>query len=189
MIAREQLPSSAAELSRMKPVSEYSWLALVIAQLSWVVSTASAYEVDQKQNRIVLSSVDDFTQCQNDLSYSDACLDALKRYIKAHPAEGFAAGKLVRARFNHWMALQFFVPALTKPTPQQCGDEDLRLAVLSGLSLPDDDPNEALAVKVAQGACATQLQPHIRDGLGDGSALYKKNATSLLGKRKSTEKK
>jgi hypothetical protein len=162
---------------------------MMLAQLSWAVPTVAAYEVDQKQNRIVLSSVEDFTQCQNDLSYSDACLDALKRYIKAHPADGFAAGKLVRARFSHWLALQFFVPALTKPSPQQCEDEDLRMAVLSGLALPDDDPNEALAAKAAQGACAASLQPHIRNGLGDGSALYKKNATALLAKRKSGEKK
>lgn len=188
-----QLKCPSSELSRMNPYSRSlrraHLLALVVAQLSWAMSSASAYEVDQKQNRIVLSSVDDFTQCQNDLSYSDACLDALKRYIKAHPADGFAAGKLVRARFNHWMALQFFVPALAKPTPSQCEDEDLRLAVLSGLSLPDDDPNVALAVKAAQGACAANLQPHIRNGLGDGSALYKKNAAPLLAKRKTSEKK
>jgi hypothetical protein len=175
----------------MNPISKLTGLAAVITatQLSWAASQVAAYEVDQKQNRIVLSSVDDFTQCQNDLSYSDACLDALKRYIKAHPADGFAAGKLVRARFNHWLALQFFVPALTKPTPAQCDDEDLRLAVLSGLALPDDDPNEALAVKAAKGACAASLKPHIQNGLGDGSALYKKNATALLAKPKATEKK
>jgi hypothetical protein len=177
----------------MTPISKLIGLAattvMMVAQLSWAVPTVAAYEVDQKQNRIVLSSVDDFTQCQSDLSYTDACLDALKRYIKAHPADGFAAGKLVRARFNHWMALQFFVPALTKATPQQCDDEDLRMAVLSGLALPDDDPNEALAVKAAQGTCAANLQPHIRSGLGDGSSLYKKNATAVLAKRKSGEKK
>jgi hypothetical protein len=192
--AHEQLQRTASELWRMNRISKYSLraqlLAIVIAQLSWVVSTASAYEVDQKQNRIVLSSVDDFTQCQNDMSYSDACLDALKRYIKAHPGDGFAAGKVVRAKFNHWVALQFFVPALTKPTPQQCDDEDLRMAVLSGLALPDDDPNVALAVKVAQGACSANLQPHIRNGLGDGGSYFKKNATPLLlAKRKSAEKK
>jgi hypothetical protein len=170
--------------------SRRALLVIIAAQLSLVVSTASAYEVDQKQNRIVLTSVDDFTQCQNDLSYSDACLDALKRYIKAHPADGFAAGKLVRARFNHWVALQFFVPALTKPKPQQCDDEDLRLAVLSGLALPDDDPNVTLAIKAAQGPCAASLEPHIRNGLGDGGAFFKKNATPLLlAKKKSAEKK
>ena len=162
---------------------------VIIAQIGMVVPTVAAYEVDAKQNRIVLSSVDDFTQCQNDYAYSDACLDGLKRYVKAHPAEGFAAGKLVRTRFNHWMALQFFLPALTKPTPQQCDDEDLRLAVLSGLALPDDDPNEALAVKAADGPCATSLLPHIQKGLGDGSAFFKKNATALLAKRKTSEKK
>lgn len=161
----------------------------VVMQLTWTAATVAAYEVDTKQNRVVISSLEDFTHCQDELSYSDACLDALKRYVKAHAAEGFAAGKLARARFNHWVALQFFAPALKKPTPQQCEDEDLRLAVLSGLALPDDDPNEALAVKLAKGACAASLEPHIRNGLGDGSALYKRNASALLAKPKSTEKK
>lgn len=178
----------------MKPISRslnrYALAtSLIVAQLGWVVPTVAAYEVDEKHNRVVLSSVDDFTECQNDLSYSDACLEALKRYIKAHPADGFSAGKLVRAKFNHWVALQFFVPALTKATPQQCEDEDLRLAVLSGLALPDDDPNEALAMKAAKGACAASLRPHIRGGMADGSALYKKNATPLLSKGKSADKK
>lgn len=164
-------------------------LASIVLQLTLTAATVAAYEVDTKQNRIVLSSLEDFSRCQDELSYSDACLDALKRYVKAHAAEGFAAGKLARARFNHWVALQFFAPALKKPTPQQCDDDDLRLAVLSGLALPDDDPNEALAVKVAQGACATNLQPHIRNGLGEGNAFYKKNVSALLAKPKPAEKK
>jgi hypothetical protein len=63
------------------------------------------------------------------------------------------------------------------------------LAVLSGLALPDDDPNEALASKAAQGPCAASLEPHIRNGLGDGSAFYKKNVSALLAKRKPAEKK
>ena len=60
----------------------------------------------------------------------------------------------------------------------------LRLAVLSGLALPDDDANEALAVQAARGPCAASLEPHIRSGMGDGSALFKKNATALLAKSK-----
>lgn len=161
----------------------------LVAQLMLTAATVAAYEVDKNQNRVVLSSLEDFTRCQDELSYSDACLDGLKRYVKAHPAEGFAAGKLARARFNHWVALQFFAPALAKPTPEQCGDDDLRLAVLSGLALPDDDPNEALALKVAQGACAAKLEPHIRNGLGDSNAMYKKNVSALLAKPKAAEKK
>lgn len=152
--------------------------------LSLSATVASAYEVDQKQMRVVISSVENFGRCQDDFSYSDACLDALKRYVKANPKAGFAAGKAVRARFNHWLALQFFVPTLSKATAeQQCADDDLRMAVLSGLALPDDEPGEALAVKAAEGVCAEKLRSAIRAQLGEGSAIYQRNACTVLGKQ------
>ena len=144
-----------------------------------------AYDVDKDHNRIVLTSVEDFERCQEDYSYSDACFDALKRYVKTNPKTGFAAGKAVRARFNHWMALQFFAPVLTKATAEAyCGDEDLRMAVLSGLALPTSDANQSLAAKVASGVCTSKLQPAIRNGFGDGGAYYQDNACAVLSKLK-----
>jgi hypothetical protein len=159
-----------------------TWSTIVCCVLvSLVTAAASAYDLDRTHNRVLLASLDDFGRCQDELSNSDACLDALKRFVEANPKAGFAAGKLVRARFNHWLALQFFVPTLTKATAvAYCDDEDLRLAVLSGLALPADDPNEALALKAATGVCAAKLQPHIRKGFGDGNAFYLKNACAVF---------
>ena len=156
----------------------------LISALSLSAATmAHAYEVDRAHNRVLLESVEDFERCQDELGYADVCVDALKRYVKTKPKAGFAAGKAVRARFNHWVALQFFVPTLTKATAEaSCGDEDLRMAVLSGLALPTSDPSQTLAAKAATGVCAAKLQPHIKSGFADGGAYYHDNACAVLTK-------
>jgi hypothetical protein len=165
-------------------VSVRSIVIIACVLLSWSAATASAYKVDRKNNRIDLVSVEDFNRCQDELSYSDGCLDALKRFVKTHPKDSFAAGKLVRARFAHWVALQFFVPALSKKSaPQLCGDEDLRMAVISGLSLPEDEPGAPLAIKAAGGVCAATLQPHLKGAFVDANPFYKRNACSVLAKQ------
>ena len=155
---------------------------ILICALSMLASTTvHAYEVDKARHRITLDSLDDFERCHQKYPSSDVCVDALSRYVKANPKAGFGAGKLVRTRFRSWMALQFFVPTLTKALPEtSCDDEDLRLAVLAGLALPTEDPNQALAAKAAGGVCAAKLQPHIRNGFGDANAYYRTNACAVL---------
>jgi len=163
-----------------------SKLTLTVICMSSMLSATvvHAYEVDRRHSKVVLASVDELERCHEDFPHSDICLDALKRYVKANPKAAFSAGKLARARFNSWVALQFLVPALTPATAEAaCDDEDLRLAVLSGLALPTDDPNQVLATKAATGVCAAKLQPHIRGGFGDANAYYRTNACAVLKKQ------
>jgi hypothetical protein len=141
--------------------------------------SALAYEVHVKAGTVTLTSVDDFEQCQRDAGYSDWCLNGLSAYVKAHPDAAFAAGKSVRARFNHWVALSYFASALTKNTAQ-CADDDVQLAVISGLTLPSDHPSRELALNIARGACWSALQATIKRVLSDGSELYRSNACPLL---------
>ena len=160
------------------------WLGLALACLP-VTQRAHAYEVDKKHRRVVVSSIADFERCQDELSYSDACLEALKVYTKAHPNDAFAAGKSVRLHFNHWVALPFFAGALDKEKANndQCGDEDLSMAVVSGLALPSDDPNLALANKIAEGRCFSSLQPALQKQLKDGGGYYLEHGCALLQKK------
>jgi len=139
-----------------------------------------AYEINAKSGTITLGSIEDFERCQRDAGYSDWCLDGLTGYVRSHPEAAFEAGKSVRARFNHWVALRYFVSAIEKATPEQCADSDLSLAVVSGLSLPADDPNLTLARKVVDGRCWQALQPTIRKELHAGSELFTRNACELL---------
>jgi len=139
-----------------------------------------AYEVNAKAGTVTLSSVQDFERCQRDGGASDWCLNGLTAYVKAHPNTAFAAGKSVRARFNHWVALSFFATALDKLAPAQCADDDLQLAVISGLALPADEPSHDLALKIARGQCWSALQAPVQRALPDGSELYRTSACALF---------
>lgn len=146
---------------------------------------AHAYEVDEKHRRIVITSVADFERCQDEFSYTDACIEGLKAYTKAHPNDAFAAGKSVRLHFNHWVALPFFAAALDKDkgTSEQCADEDLSMAVVSGLALPNDDPNLALANKLAEGKCFSGMQAALQKELKESGGYYLEHGCSLLQKK------
>ncbi|MDB4985194.1 MAG: hypothetical protein JWN04_372 [Myxococcaceae bacterium] len=145
-----------------------------------VSQSASAYEFDTKHNTVTLSSLADFDRCQQETGGADGCLDGLDRFVKAHPGEAFAAGKLVRLNFNHWVALPFFEKAVAKPKPEQCADADLALAVVSGLALPPADQNAARALKIADGKCSEALRPKLQAGLKGAGAYYVANTCPAL---------
>lgn len=141
---------------------------------------AHAYEINQKERTVKVTSLADFSKCNDEVD-AQACLEGLKVYIKAHPAESFKAGKLVRLNFTHWVALPFFTQALgSKPTPEQCKDDDVRMAVTSGLALPSDDPSAKAATKLASSTCWEQLQGALVTELADGGAYYRDNTCPLL---------
>jgi hypothetical protein len=150
-----------------------------MALMTWLVpQLAFAYEVDPKRGTVVLTSIDDFARCVRDVD-ADFCMDGLTAYVKAHPNDAFAAAKAVRVRFNHYLALRFFV-ATPKLAPAQCADPDLGLAVVAGLGLPSDDANSALALKLASGPCWNELQERVRKQLTDGSSSYTSHVCGLL---------
>jgi hypothetical protein len=162
----------------------HAGLLLGAAGALWLaVSNVRAYEVNAKTGAVTLSSLDDFERCQRDVDYSEACLDGLSSYVKAHPTSAFAAGKAARLHFNHWVALRFFERAPGKLTPEQCADADLGMAIVSGLALPSDDPNAALASRIADGPCWSALQERLGKTLVDGSSLYVSNTCALYKKK------
>ena len=80
------------------------------------------------QDRMVFKSLVDLDKCAANNRYDTGyCLEALQKYAKTHPKELFAIGKRARLQFNHWVALQFFEPALgAAPAAVKCADEDVR---------------------------------------------------------------
>jgi hypothetical protein len=156
-------------------------IALFTAALGAIpVARVQAYEINEKTNSVKVTSLADFSKC-NDEFYPEACLEALKVYVKAHPSEAFKAGKLVRLNFTHWAALPFFSQGMgSKPTPEHCKDEDVRMAVTSGLALRSDDPNAQLAIKLASGTCWEQLQGSLVTELADGGAYFRDNTCPFL---------
>lgn len=163
---------------------------LLSASMVWAVLffavPARAYHLDRKTQTISITSLRDFDKCQKDYdsSGSEACLDALKAYIKKHPQEAFDAGKRARLNFMHWVALDFFAQALTKrPSKERCADPDVSAAVISGLSLPPHYPAVAVAQKLLRETCWAQLSPVVTEELNGALAYFRDNTCSELAAR------
>ena len=72
------------------------------------------------QERMVFKSLADLDKCAANYRYDTGyCLEPLQKYAKTHPKELFAIGKRARLQFTHWVALQFFEPALGPLQPLQ----------------------------------------------------------------------
>jgi hypothetical protein len=139
--------------------------------------------VDAKPKRVSTRSLRDFETCQKERAgtSSEACLDALKVYIKQHPKDAFEAGKLVRVHYMYWEALEFFAAQGSDPyTKKQCADRDLRAAVLAGLALPAHYPAVALAQGLVNGPCHKQLTSSVAAQLKRAGRVFRDNACSLV---------
>ena len=159
-----------------------------ILTLAMVLSRS--VRADQKPH---LSSLDDFGKC-TDRWDADACLEALQAYVKAHPPQAFAAGKVVTMNLNHWAAIPFFDKALaTKADPARCADQRLALAVISGLALPNEDKDNkivAAASKILRTKCWAELQAPVTQALEESGAsgYIVANVCPVLAEKKQTSK-
>lgn len=162
-------------------------VALLPLGIAWAslaeLSPARAYRVDAQTQSVRIRSLRDFVKCQKAFGSAgtDSCLDALKAYVKRKPKHAFAAGKLARVHFMHWVALDFFAQALgTRPSKRQCADADLKAAVASGLSLPPHYPAVEQARQLAQGRCWKALKPALLSDLRGPHGSYRDNVCPLL---------
>jgi hypothetical protein len=156
-------------------------LAAAVLLASAATSTA-AFELDAGTNQIVLRSLPDFDRCVLDLSETPACLDALRRYANKRLNDSFQAGKRARLHYPAWTALPFFEIAFRKQaTDAQCGDEDVLLAVISGLSQPQSEQATiALATDIAVNKCWDEIQEGLSEAAGEAGPRFKANACPLM---------
>jgi hypothetical protein len=139
------------------------------------------------QDRLVFKSLADLDKCAAENSYDTGyCLAPLQKYAKAHPKELFAIGKRARLQFKHWVALQFFEPALgASPTAAKCADEDVSLAIVSGLSMPaEDDPNK-IARRLFGGKCFTAVRSAVEKEIisANGEGYVPQHACPIFAKK------
>jgi hypothetical protein len=133
-------------------------ITLLFAVCSVSMFVVGLSEAVVAHDRSMLKSLADLDKCV-DRYDSDICLEALQKYAKAHPQELFAIGKRARLQFKHWVALQFFEPALgTTPTAAKCADEDVSLAIVSGLSMPADAAPTKIARRLLSGKCFASVR-------------------------------
>jgi hypothetical protein len=112
-------------------------------------------------NTPAIKNLDDIDRCAKTYQWdAQTCLDATHAYAKKNPKQQFEIAQRVRLNFVHWAALPFFDAALGKaPNSAQCADADVSLAVLSGLNLPPDHAQKAVAERLFSGACFATLRP------------------------------
>jgi len=124
-------------------------------------------------------------QCLRDSYRGDRCIEMMRDFLKTantSPETGFAFGKITRRNQNHYVAVPFFKWALDqKKDAAMCADEDLRLAVMSGLALPSDYENAAGARKIATDACWDTFKPLVEKKLAEeGNGYFLQNACAVM---------
>jgi hypothetical protein len=144
--------------------------------LALLASSATIASAQQGlSTNIKFGKLEDLDKCAQVYRYdTGACMEPLENYAKGkNPKQLFEIGKRARLHFTHWAALRFFEPAVAKsPSAEQCADEDLGLAVVSGLGLPADRPDKLRADRIFSGACHAAIKPRIEKELASKSGGY-----------------
>jgi hypothetical protein len=139
------------------------------------------------QNQLIFKSLADLDKCAANNSYDTGyCLESLQKYAKTHPAELFAIGKRARLQFQHWVALQFFEPALgNAPAAAKCADEDVSLAIVSGLSMPASNPPNVIARRLLSGKCFGAVRPVVEKEIisANGAGYLPEHACPIFAKK------
>jgi hypothetical protein len=167
----------------MKPWMHRARCTALAAVCALLLPQANALEYNSRNNTVRLDSLDDFDRCVREVGSDDLCLDGLRAYAKRTPAQAFAAGKRARLQYQHWAALPLFDQALgSRPDAKACADEDVALAVVSGLALPPTSP----AVPVAQrllGVCFEQVKARVLKEFEGAQSYYLDNTCPSLRQR------
>ena len=155
---------------------------LLWASHTFAATPSLGFALDERTNEIVLSSLAGFDRCVLDLAESPACLDALRRYANKRLNDSFQAGKRARLNYEPWTALPFFEIAFRKQaTDAQCGDEDVLLAVIAGLSRPESEQATIdLAKDLTANKCWDELQDGLLEAAADAGDRFRANACPLF---------
>lgn len=128
-----------------------------------------------------------FERCFADRWSSEHCGKELRSFVAADPANldlAFNAGKLARLNLRHWFAAPFFQSGLAKvSTTRTCGDEDVKLSVLSALVLPAHDnyqPFIDASVAIAADLCWSTLQSTLMETLKEKNSYFIANSCAFL---------
>jgi len=128
-----------------------------------------------------------FESCLSESYDGSECLRSMQDLLKVGsppPDVAFKFGKLVRGKLNHHLAVPFFHRGLQgKPAnAPECADQDLGLAVKSGLALPPAEESARLARDIAGERCFGVLESAIVAQLkaGGSDSFDAKNICEVL---------
>jgi hypothetical protein len=127
-----------------------------------------------------------FAVCFQDGYGADQCLQDLTKFVKNEPSNldlAFKAGKLARLNLKHWAAAPFFANALVEPSKdRRCDDEDVALAVMSGLGLPSTgyEPQYGASVKLASQLCWKELKGALTEQIASNGEYFRENTCGVF---------
>lgn len=128
--------------------------------------------------------------CFKNSYWIDECLAHATKFLEGDTGNtdlAFKMAKLVRLNANHHVAAPYFKRALTgKNNAAVCKDEDLKLAIMSGLALPKDYDNAGVSREIASGACWDVLKKPILEAFNADSdgGYVKQNTCDFLKAKK-----
>ena len=142
------------------------WALLLSVLAGGLFGAAPSFAQKIVDEEYVFESLDDYEKCQQYRYGIEECNYALQDWVDAHPEDAFAAGKMVRGHMNHWAAVPYFATSEAMQADGFCEDEDVRLAVVSALALPDGEV-VVQAQHLAFDRCKGKFDEAIRAELGD----------------------
>lgn len=137
---------------------------LFAAGLFLIVFVQPAMAIKFVDGQVILAKIDEYQTCQSKDYSGQWCQEALERWVKDHPGDAFKAGKLTRQKMNHWAAIPFFSQAFAEKKGD-CGDVDVRMAVVSAINLPPQSNSEIVekAKKIGVEICFPQMREAIAE--------------------------
>ena len=126
----------------------------------------------------------EFEECLQKVADRRGCLERLKDFVKKNPKQDLAAARLVRRNLLSHVALPFYEPLAPKYGKALCADEDFALAVVSGLALPTDYDEAAIARRLFDDVCRGEFETKVVEEMATvaGYSFLKDNACPILGK-------
>ncbi len=127
-----------------------------------------------------------FGVCFQDGYGADQCLQDLTKFVKNDSGNldlAFKAGKLARANLKHWAAAPFFASAMAEPSKERsCNDEDVLMAVVSGLGLPSAgyEPQYGASVKLASKSCWKELKAPLVEQIASNGDYFRENTCRVF---------
>jgi hypothetical protein len=131
-----------------------------------------------------------FEACFAQSGSGGECVERLLPFVDADPKNkdlALKAGKLVRRNQFAYVAVPFFSRALDgRKDAKECVDDDVKLAIVAGLGLPESDPRVAQARTVASDVCWKALEAPIMDDFNKStpSSYVFRNACDFLKAKK-----
>lgn len=153
---------------------------VLFAFLISFVSIKNVYALKFFDQQVILEKLDDYNLCQTRDSSGNFCHEALERWVDAHPADAFNAGKMTRLKMNAWGAVGFFHKAFSSKTGD-CKDKDVQMAVLSAVALTDSYRDQiSKANEIAFKFCPEELAEYVFDESEKSNQVFKNSCKELL---------